>query len=354
MRSRRFWLLVFFVWTVLGVLSASQHLAYRAYEGRAIAWVPVIGRTMLDWYTCGIFTPAIFAVARRFRLDSPGWMRALPVHAAACALFIVLKLAIFLPLASAFDWLGEERVFTSWIYADAFPLTLAYAAVVGARYAFDNYERYRERVIKTAELETRLTRVQLEALRGQLHPHFLFNTLNALSALVHRDPEAADRMILELSELLRHTLTNDAPPEITLREELAFVQRYLSIMQIRYGDRLRVRVDITDEAQEALVPNMLLQPLVENALVHGIGRVAGEGELIITARRDGDALQIEVLDDGPGLPAQSGDERVGLRNTRAILEQLYRKEQELVVRNRNGRGVVARVLLPFHATALAR
>src|SRR5688572_2650136 len=259
MQSRRTWLLVFFVWTVLGVLSASQHLAYRAYEGRAIAWVPVIGRTMLDWYTCGVFTPAIFAVARHFRLDSPGWIRALPIHIVACALFIVLKLALFLPIAGALDWLGEERAFASWIYADAFPLTLAYAAVVGARYAFDNYERYRERVVKTAELETRLTRVQLEALRGQLHPHFLFNTLNALSALVHRDPAAADRMILELSELLRHSLTNDTPPEVPLREELAFVQRYLSIMQIRYGDRLRVRVDISNEALDAFVPNMLLQ-----------------------------------------------------------------------------------------------
>jgi two-component system, LytTR family, sensor kinase len=348
------WLLVFSVWTVLGVLSASQHLAYRAYEGRALAWVPVIGRTMLDWYTCGIFTPAIFAVAQRFRLDAPGGWRILPIHIAACALFIVLKLAIFVPIAGALDWLGEERAFASWIYADAFPLTIAYAAVVGARYAFDNYERYRERVVKTAELETRLTRVQLEALRGQLHPHFLFNTLNALSALVHRDPAAADRMILELSELLRHSLMSDAAPEVTLREELAFVQRYLSIMQIRFGDRLRVRLDIADEALDAFVPNMMLQPLVENALVHGIGRVAGEGELIIAARRDGDALEIEVLDDGPGLPAQLGDERVGLRNTRAILEQLYHKEQELVVRNRNGRGVVARVQLPFHGAALGR
>ena len=338
MGTRKKWLLAAGVWTVLGLLASSQHIAFLSYADRTFSVSKVFGRTMLDWYTCGAFTPVIFAVARRFRLDSRRWLVFLPIHMVACALFIVAKLALFLPLAHALNWLGEPPVFTQWIYNDAFPLTLAYAGVVGACYAIDYYERYQV-----------LARVQLDTLRAQLHPHFLFNALNALSTLVHRDPAAADRMIVELGELLRQTLNEDSAPEVTLAEELQLVERYVAIMQVRYGDRLTVSFDVDPDARGAYVPHMLLQPLVENALVHGIGRTAGQGCVIIRARRQADHLVLEVEDDGAGMPA-TPVERVGLRNTRALLERLYFRNQSLHVRAGEDRGALVSVRIPFQRT----
>jgi two-component system, LytTR family, sensor kinase len=336
MSQRKKWLLGFAVWTALGLLSASQHIAFLTYADRAFSASKLLGRTMLDWYTCAVFTPAILAVARRFRLDGPRWPRHLPVHIVACVAFIAAKLSLFLPIAHALDWLGEPPAFVAYFYGDAFALTLVYATIVGAWYALDYYERYRT-----------LARVQLDALRARLHPHFLFNALNALSTLVHRDPQAADRMIVELGELLRHTLSEDRKMEVTVEEELQLVERYVAIMKIRYGDRLKVHYDVDAATSGAYVPHMVLQPLVENALVHGIGRTAGEGSLFIRARRTGNQLALEVEDDGAGMEANPV-ERIGLKNTRALLEQLYARNQSLTVSARNGRGVLARVSIPFH------
>jgi signal transduction histidine kinase len=338
MDTRKKWLLGFSVWTILGVVAASQHIAFLMYIDRPFSVGKVFGRTMLSWYTCGVFTPFIFVVARRFRLDGARWPRMLPIHIVACAAFILMKLALFLPLTDALGWLGEPINFTQWIYGEAFPLTLTYAAIVGAWYAIDYYERYQV-----------LARVQLDALRAQLHPHFLFNALNALSTLVHRDAKAADRMIIELGELLRQTLSEERAPEVTLKEELEFVERYVSIMQIRYGDRLSVHYDVDSTALAAYVPHLVLQPLVENALVHGIGRTAGEGSVTIRAQRQGNRLALEVEDDGAGI---NGDpvERVGLRTTRALLERLYARNHSLDVRARNGRGVQVSVVIPFQRT----
>ena len=346
---RKPWLVIAAVWTVLGLLSASQHVAFRAYSGQPPHYGAVIGRTLLDWYTCAIFTPAIFAVARRYRLDTPGRLKRVPIHLLACVSFIVLKLALFIPLANAFGWLNGEVVFVEWLYADGFALTLVYATVAGARYALDYHERYRERLIKTAELESRLSRVQLDAVRARLHPHFLFNSLNALSTLIHKNPAAADRMVLELGELLRQTISDSAPVEVPLRVELGFIERYLNVMQVRFGERLRVAIDVPAEVRDAYVPNMVMQPLVENAIVHGIGQSANAGEIIVRARRERETLELSVLDDGPGLPAGSS-ERVGLRNTRLLLQQLYQEGQSVELTGRASGGVVASVRLPFHET----
>jgi two-component system, LytTR family, sensor kinase len=338
MQPSRKWLLVAGVWTVLGLLAASRHIAFLTYIDRPFSAGRLFTRTMLDWYTCGVFTPVIFAVARRLRLDGPRWPATLPVHIAACALFIVAKLALFIPLGGALGIFGEPIRFVEALYDDAFALMLVYASIAAAFYAIDYYERYRL-----------LARVQLDALRAQLHPHFLFNALNALSTLVHRDPQAADRMIIELGDLLRQTLNEDSRPEVTLQEELKLVERYVAIMQIRYGDRLTVHYDVDPGALGAYVPHMLLQPLVENALVHGIGQSAGAGSVFIRAQRQSRELTIEVEDDGSGMTGQPV-ERIGLRNTRGLLERLYARNQSLAISARNGRGVLVRVSLPFHLT----
>ncbi|HEX8692229.1 MAG TPA: histidine kinase [Longimicrobium sp.] len=343
----------FAVWTVLALLSASQHAVSRMRFGDgAVDWERVLGYTLLDWYTCAVFTPAIVWLAGRFPLERGGWRRALPVHALASALFVPLKLALFLPLARALGWV-ERGTLLDFVYAEFFPLLLTYWIVAALAHGIRYYRELHERQLRASQLEARLSRVQLDALKAQLHPHFLFNALSALSTLMHRDVAAADRMVLRLSELLRHTLDRAAPQEVTLEEELGYVARYLDIMQIRLGERLRVSVEADREARAALVPNLLLQPLVENALRHGIGRLSDAGELAIRARRDDDALLLEVRDDGPGLDDGAPREGVGLRNTRLRLAQLYGPEHELTLANAPGRGAVVTVLLPFHTTEWA-
>jgi sensor histidine kinase YesM len=213
-------------------------------------------------------------------------------------------------------------------------------------------------------LKTQLARAELGLLKMQLQPHFLFNTLNAISEQVHADPEAAERMITHLSELLRHTIHSGEAQEISLGEELALLERYLVIQQARFAGRLEVTLDVDAGAMEALVPNLVLQPLVENAIRHGIAPRASGGRVDVIARRDLEKshLLLEVRDDGIGLEAARARRRsetdtregVGIANTTSRLRQLYGVDYELTLRNGPTGGTVAALTLPLHDTALAQ
>jgi two-component system LytT family sensor kinase len=228
---------------------------------------------------------------------------------------------------------------------------LIYWGIVIAQHAFGYYWKLHEREIQTAELETRLTGARLQALQMQLNPHFLFNTLNAISSLMHKDVEAADRMIAQLSDLLRYTLESTGEQEVSLRQELDFLDRYLQIQQARFGDRLTVNRKIALETLDGRVPNLILQPLVENALQHGIAPHARSGRIELRAQRQGDRLQLEVQDNGGGLSKQKPSrEGVGLANTRARLQQLYGANQCLELADAEGGGVVVRVSVPWHSS----
>jgi two-component sensor histidine kinase len=231
-----------------------------------------------------------------------------------------------------------------------------YFAVLAAGFARDYFLRYRARLeesvrlqAETARLHAQLADARLGALRAQLNPHFLFNTLHAISSLVERDPRGVRRMIARLSELLRYSLEESDEQEIPLRQELAFLDRYLEIMRIRFQGALDVTVDVDAEVHEALVPNLVLQPLVENAVKHGVSKVEGTGRIAIRAHRDGDRTVMTVHDNGPGFgDADSpGEEGVGLRNTRERLEQLYGSAQSLTLRDTE-HGLVAEIVVPFH------
>jgi LytS/YehU family sensor histidine kinase len=206
---------------------------------------------------------------------------------------------------------------------------LTYWLLVGLRHAADYYNKYKDRELKATQLEARLAQAQLQVLKMQLQPHFLFNTLHAISALVHKDVEAADRMITRLSEFLRLTLESVGMQEIELKGELESLDKYLEIEQVRFGDRLTVVRSIDPETLDLLVPNLILQPLVENAVRHSVAPRAAGGRIEIRARRKGDSLLLEVEDDGPGLPSAPVVEGVGLANTRARLEQLYGSAQSM-------------------------
>jgi LytS/YehU family sensor histidine kinase len=226
---------------------------------------------------------------------------------------------------------------------------MLYAIVLLVHYAVKYYARYQEGRLRASQLETRLAQAQLRALKMQLQPHFLFNTLHSIATLVPEDPEAAETMIARLSELLRLSLENNGWQAVSLSKELEFTESYLGIEQIRFEDRMTVKFDIDPETLDAEVPNLILQPLVENAIHHGMS--GGAGSIEIRSRRSEGKLILQVLDDGPGFgnsgisgPSGKG---LGLANTRARLEALYGKEHNFVVRSASNGGVEAAILIPF-------
>jgi LytS/YehU family sensor histidine kinase len=224
-----------------------------------------------------------------------------------------------------------------------------YLAVLAAGFARDYFLRYRAHAAESARLEAQLAEARLAALRMQLNPHFLFNTLHAVSALVERDPAGVRRLVARLSALLRHVLDSGARQEVTLAEELAFARDYLDIQRVRFQDRLRVEEEVPEDLLDALVPNLILQPLVENAIVHGVGRHESAGRIRIGARRDAECLELTVEDDGPGLSGDGRGGGVGIGNTRARLAAMYGDEAALELRPAPAGGLVARVRLPYHA-----
>ena len=235
---------------------------------------------------------------------------------------------------------------------------IVYCGIVAAGVAREYSLRYRARQdeathlqAETAQLRAQLAEARLSALRSQVDPHFLFNTLNAVSALVERDPRGVRRMIARLSELLRHSLEGADEAEVTLRQEMEFVERYLEIMRIRFQGTLEVETAVEGEVMDALVPNLVLQPLVENAVKHGVSRLKSGGRICIAARRDDGRVVLSVRDNGPGLAEETPREGVGVRNTRQRLEQLYGNAQALALRPADGGGVEAEVTLPYHTAA---
>jgi sensor histidine kinase YesM len=233
---------------------------------------------------------------------------------------------------------------------------LMYWFVVFAHLGWHYYRRFRERELQAAELQQKLVEARLEALRMQLNPHFLFNTLHAVSALIHEDPNAADRVLARLSELLRLSLDQSKPQEVPLSEELAFLDRYLEIEQTRFADRLQVEKEVEPETERALVPYLILQPLVENAIRHGIEPREDTGRLAIRAHRSNGTLQLRVSDNGAGLPEEKGTplrEGIGLSNTRSRLQHLYGDGYRLELVSAPGGGLEARIDIPYRTTALS-
>jgi LytS/YehU family sensor histidine kinase len=242
----------------------------------------------------------------------------------------------------AFPLLTKTFQYNVWVYW----------VIVSVCHAFDYYRKFHERELRASELEKRLAQAKLQALQSQMNPHFLFNTLHTISALMHKDVEAADHMVMKLSELLRLALDNTEVHEVSLSQELDFLKRYLEIEQTRFRDRLKVEMQIAPETLRARVPNLVLQPLVENAIRHGIERHARPGRIVLRAERRNGALELEVQDNGNGLPPGGlAREGIGLSNTRSRLETLYGSNHQFELRNVESGGLLARVVIPLHETS---
>jgi signal transduction histidine kinase len=352
---------VFLVATLLGLFSTLQSYRLTALNPRArmdeIQVWRILVLNLSLWYVPAALTRTIFWLSARARLDSERWMRAFALHAGAAMVFSVIHGACMMAVRAAL-WPEMRKVpldrFAS--YAQSYYLDnldwalMTYAALVGLSYAVTYYRESQARALKAANLEANLVKARLRTLEAELHPHFLFNTLHAISTLVHSDPEAADRMISRLSDLLRLTFDRSGAAQISLKEELEFLQKYLQIEQIRFQDRLSICFDIDPETLDAEVPRLILQPLVENAIKHGISPRSGSGSVEISARRQDADLWVEVRDDGVGLSPNARvrfNDGVGLSNTRARLECLYGDRHRLEFAEGDS-GLAVRMLIPLH------
>ena len=352
-RPRRLGLLAFVVWTVVALCQAAQYYFFFDPDDGPVSLPRALGLGFALWYTWGLLWLLAYRLARRFSLGAHNWPRGLAVHGIACLVIAFLKIIVDYPIIRSLYCPRPETltfpVFLQMGMSGPFlRFMLYYWAMIGFSHAVDYYSKFRDGELRAARLETGLARARLQLLKTQLQPHFLFNTLNAISALVHTDVEAADHMLARLGDLLRLTLEDFGLHEAPLSRELQILRSYLDIEQVRLGPRLRVEWLIDPDTTDALVPTFLLQPLVENAIRHGIAPRPVPGRLEIRAERDGSTLCLQVRDNGPGVPAEiCNGNGVGLANTRARLFHLYRTAQQLEIQNDPDGGCIARIRLPF-------
>jgi signal transduction histidine kinase len=348
------WIFGFGVWTLLALMSVLQAAMYLGYIGDPIRWAPLVGIRLLDWYTCALFLPALVWLARRFPVGGVNTPRNIVVQLTSPALFVVLKYALLLPIEHRIGR-ADGVTLTGVLAANAVTELMIFWAAATAIHGVEFYRLLRARERQALILEQRLTRARLDALTAQLRPHFLFNTLNSITTLIHRDPEGAERMVMQLADLLSATLRRPEEQEISLHEEMDLLDSYLSIMQVRFGSRLSVDRDVSSSATEALVPAFILQPLVENALEHGIARRPGPGRIAIVASRNNGSLELTVADDGPGVKdsVSPGTNGIGLANTRKRLAELYSGGAILTIDSRPGEGTSVRIAIPFRANSEA-
>ncbi len=353
------WIIAFLVWTSVGLFFASQSSLWDQYIYQSpITREQALITNLSFYYIWACLAPMVLWLGRRFQLERPTWMRSLLVHLPTSLLLSTIQLLIAEVVLQSFltEPLNLYESFTSIRFSFVFNFhinVLTYWAILGFGYARQYYRKYRDRELQAAQLEAQLSQAQLQALRMQLQPHFLFNTLNAISSLLHKDVHAADRVLARLGDLLRYSLRNLGVQEVTLREELDFLQRYLEIEQIRFGDRLRVHMSIDPRALDLKVPNLILQPLVENAIRYAVTPRTNGGYIEISVNRENGSLRMVVSDDGPGLSngeEASVKEGVGLKNTRDRLQQLYGDEHRLKLSNKPTCGVEVSLIIPLRTS----
>jgi two-component system, LytTR family, sensor kinase len=344
--------------TAFSIFSTAEAVGYHVFVAKSatIPWALVASLNFSYWYVWAILTPPILWVARRYPFDRHNWGRVVVVHSIGVFVFTFAHSAASAYLrVLAMEGMSERVVLFSTALRDRFVLNFDYEAMtywflVGISHALNYRRESAEREIRAANLEARLAEANLEALQRQLHPHFLFNTLHTISALIHRNADAADAMLARLSDLLRLTLNRVRIRQLALKEELDFLQKYLEIERARFGDRLRVTFDVDPQLLDAAVPSLVLQPLVENALKHGIGPKVGGGRIDIIARREADKLCLIVRDDGYGLPTVELDalnHGVGVSNTRSRLAHLYGDQHRFAFRTPVSGGLEVTVVIPL-------
>ncbi len=358
--GRRQWYVYWGAWGLLSVYYLTWDLVWffqnpsNVLSIKSIAVLAGMNLTQnAAWALIGL---ALFALVRKFPIETLSWRawRAIAIQlfsvlfltvvGLVASFFIYLAVEGRLPIPMEFLWRGLRNFFYRYFHTNY----LIMLVLVGAYHMVLVYRRYRKREVEAAQLEKGFVEAQNQALRMQLQPHFLFNTLNSISALVHLNPDTADQMITKLADLLRISLEQSGQQEVPLSMETLYLERYLAIERIRFQDRLTVAFDIPEGLRRARVPSFVLQPLVENSIKHGVNARASGGHIDVRARMEGELLCLEVEDDGPGFvtPTRPGG-GIGTANTRKRLQLLYGEKQSFELQSIPGKGTLARICLPL-------
>jgi two-component system, LytTR family, sensor kinase len=369
MRPWLVWAISFGVWTLIALAGAVTMYQFNRMRGWPRNFGSMLALQLSQTLTYAPLTPFVFLLACRYPLRRGAWRRRLVVYLVGGLLFTVAHVVLRGLTYQVWDTGTANYASAIWdshahalkIRWDLFQslffynvvddITGTYVPTVLIAHVVSYYQRFRQRELRSSQLQTQLAKAHLQALKSQLQPHFLFNTMHSISALMLTDVQAADRMMTRLSDLLRMTLDAEETQVTTLSRELEFVNCYLEIEKIRFEERLNVVLDISPETLDAQVPQLLLQPLVDNAVKHGISKLPAAGEIRIIVKKQNGELQLEISDNGPGFckPGSYQHAGLGLRITRERLESLYGQDQSMELLSPPEGGATVRVCIPFRA-----
>jgi sensor histidine kinase YesM len=360
-RHRILWTSIAAGWLLIALSFTLNYYLFSSHYVEIFSTPPTLVQMLIweipYWLLWAALAPLVFLITRRFPLERESWLRNATLHVIACFLLTVAHRVVYLPIC----WLlyvdayrKSQSLFALYDSDLLFNLPvgfMCYGTMLLVSNVTDYYERYQVGELRASQLETQLAQAQLQALRMQLQPHFLFNTLNSISALQMTDVEAANRMTARLGDFLRLTLDNAGTQEVTLREEMEFLRCYLEIERVRFQDRLQVTMEIDPESLDLLAPNLILQPIVENSIRHAVILRAAAGHIQIRAQRVNGLLRVQVEDDGPGLQLPRDSDRaarggIGLANTQARLVQLYGGEHRFELGHAPGGGLLVTLEIP--------
>ena len=345
--------LIWSVWTIVAFFFATQVYMLYYHEEKPVPFRRALFVEGVGCFLWALSTPLVLWLARRFRIERNNWRRRVPLHfvmgvGLICTLmtvdYVVYMFGTGRPSNLTLLHISQFLIYNvdRWL--------LTYWVIVLSSHAFNYYRSFRKGELNAAQLRTQLVQSQLEALKMQLHPHFLFNTLHSISALLNKDVDGARTMITRLGDFLRLTLENAGTQEVSLQQEIEFLNGYLEIERVRFQDRLTTKVDIDPAVLDVRVPNLILQPIVENAMRHAIANNSNAGRIEIVATARNGMLRIEVKDNGPGLahaPSPGNLKHgVGLANTRARLERLYGSNHRFELANELTGGFVVTLEIP--------
>lgn len=349
--------LIFGFWAFLFVLDVAQE----AFDFRGQGGITPndLQRSALEYLLWLLVTPGIFWLTSRYTFDRGTFRHDLGIHLLAVIIVTIAMQAYSHFSFLHFIWDGRRPSLafldslTAFLFIDELMIYLFVAAVGFARNYFFRYRKHLEETVHLREdaalLQTQLAEARLQALRMQLNPHFLFNTLNTVSVLVEKNPKGVRKMISLLSDLLRYTLEDENMTEVPLHQELKFLRSYFQIQEIRFQGKLEFKEEIEESVEQALVPSLILQPLAENAIKHGVSRLVGQGRILLKIWRVGKILYLSIRDNGPGLgTSNENGTGIGLRNTRGRLTEIYGDQASLVIETADEGGVAATISLPYH------
>jgi len=341
------------MWTLVALFFSTQVFMMYYSERQPIPYKRAFLVQASACYLWAAVTPLVLWLARRFRIDRQNWLRKVVLHfffsVALVSTLIGLHFVVYMILSGRASSITPLRLF-GYLYPNLDRWLLVYWFMILMSHAFNYYNSYRKGELKASQLRTQLVQSQLEALKMQVQPHFLFNTLHSISALLSKDTEGARKMITRLGDFLRLTLENSGSMEVTLRQEIEFLNGYLEIERIRFQDRLTTDINIDPDMLDVRVPNLILQPIVENAMRHAVGN-SHDGHVEIAAFPVNGSLHIEVKDNGPGLLADRAFEArrgkgLGLANTQARLVGLYGTDARFEMSNRASGGLTVTIEIP--------